>query len=287
MSNPRRWTREPLVHFLLIGALLFLLDGLFGAAPPADDTIVISEAQVGSIIERFRMQWQRPPTPDELRGLVDVEVREEVLYREALAMGLDRDDTIVRRRMVQKLEFLSQDLVDSDPSDETLREFFEANAERFAEPEQISFVQVYLNPDRRGDDIEADAAAMLAGLRTAPEQPLDELGDAVLLRSRYVAETRLSVASQFGSAFAEQVFTLEPGTWQGPVTSGFGIHLVRVEERIASRRPEFGAVRDRVRDEYLAEQRRLADERLYESLRGRYQVVYDLGNAAEVGEGER
>lgn len=278
----KRWAREPLVHFLLLGALLFVLDGLLGGpARPADDTIVISDSQVDSLIDLFQLQWGRPPTQQELRGLVDGFVREEVMYREALAMGLDRDDTIVRRRMMQKLEFLSQDMVDDNPPDEDVRAFFAANQERFLLPAEISFAQVYLNPDRHGDDLDRHAVMLLDRLRESPEMPLDDLGDRLMLETRYSGETPQGVASRFGSGFADAVFQVEPGAWSGPVVSGYGLHLVRVDFRLEARAPEFDTVRDRVRSEYLSQARREADERMYASLLSRYEVIFDFAAPLE------
>lgn len=278
----KRWAREPLLHFLLLGALLFVVDGLFvGPARPAGGIIVISDAQVDSLIDLFQLQWGRPPTQQELSGLVDGYVREEVMYREALAMGLDRDDTIVRRRMMQKLEFLSQDMVDPNPPDADLRAFFEAEQERFLLPAEISFAHVYLNPDRHGADLDRDAATLLERLRASPELPIDDLGDRIMLDARYASETPQGVAARFGSEFAGAVFELAPGVWSGPVVSGYGLHLVRVDSRIDPRPPGFEAVRDRVLAEYLSRARLQADERMYESMRSRYEVVFDFAAAGE------
>jgi hypothetical protein len=275
----KAWMREPLVHFLVIGALLFAFSGAISAGRPADDTIVVSETAMGRLIQLFAQQWQRPPTREELDGLVEQHVREEVLYREAIAMGLDRNDTIVRRRIVQKLEFLSQDLVDENPSESELRAFFEDNEDRFMESAIVSFEHIYLNPDDRGDAIETDAAALLDLLQAGSDP--DELGDTFLLPNELQQRSQRELGGLFGTGFAAAVVGLEVGPWLGPVLSGYGHHLVRVTARTDAALPDFGIVRDKVRVEYLTVARRDADETMYQDLRAQYRI-----EIAAIGESE-
>jgi hypothetical protein len=263
------WLREPLVHFLIIGVLLFLVSGTLGGGT-ARDTIVVSEALVARLAQLFAQQWQRTPTPEELDTLVEQHVREEVLYREAIAMGLDRNDTIVRRRVVQKLEFLSQDLVDENPSESELRAYFDAHPEQFTEPAVFTFRHVYLNPDDRAASIEADAGQMLAALQGGADP--DDVGDTFLLPLELADRSQRELGGLFGVNFAEALGGLEIGAWDGPVASGYGLHLVRIEAREAARLADFGAVRDKVRTEYLAAARREADELMYQKLRDQYRI---------------
>jgi len=282
------WLREPLVHFLGLGALLFILNGMFGNSAPTDPSIVVSEPQIARLAQLFSAQWQRPPTREELDGLVEQQIREEVLYREAVALGLDQNDTIVRRRMVQKLEFLSQDLVDENPSETDLRTFFEDNAARFLEPAVLTFAHVYLNPDDRGDSLSGDAALLLADLRAGSAGDTAELGDTFLLPLSFAQRSQREVAGLFGADFAADLTSLEVGSWQGPIASGYGLHLVLLAERVDARVPDFGTVRDKVRTEYLSVQRREADETMYQQLRERYRIdvvwpsgIDDAGGAEE------
>jgi hypothetical protein len=268
----KTWLREPLVHFLALGALLFVLNGMFGSSAPVDPTITVSEPEIARLLQLFSAQWQRPPTRAELDGLVEQQIREEVLYREAVALGLDQNDTIVRRRLVQKLEFLSQDLVDENPSEADLRAFFEDNAARFEEPAMLTFTHVYLNPDGRGDSMRADAERLLTGLRAGTAGDTAELGDTFLLPLSFAGRSQREVAGLFGADFAADLATLEIGSWQGPIGSGYGAHLVLVQQRVDAHVPEFGSVRDKVRTEYLSVQRRDADETMYRQLRGRYRI---------------
>jgi hypothetical protein len=269
------WTREPLVHFLAMGALLFLLFGAFGDAGPADDEIVVTPQRVTQLAQRFAMQWQRPPTREELDNLIESYVREEVLYREALAMGLEQDDTVIRRRLVQKLEFLSETLV-PDPSDDTLRAFLGENPERYEVPASYTFQQVYFSPDRRGGRVEDDARAALAALRAGRVGDVESLGDGFLLPRQFTRVSGTEVAGLFGSDFAAALSDLEIGSWQGPVLSGYGLHLVRVDEAVPARPALFDEIRNRLETDYMTEQRRQTEEEVYQELRERYVIDIQL-----------
>jgi len=161
-----RWAREPLVHFLLIGAGLFALDAWNGGPAEEDPfRIVVSTADVERLSTLWQRQWQRPPTSEELQGAIDQHVREEIYFREALALGLDREDTIVRRRMAQKMRFISEDLATAaEPTEGELTSFLEQNEERYRTPGEVSFIHVYVNPDRRGASAESVAKETLAQL---------------------------------------------------------------------------------------------------------------------------
>jgi hypothetical protein len=271
----REWLREPLVHFVAIGALLFILSGTLGSSAPVDDTIVVSTPEIARLVQLFTAQWQRPPTRTELDNLIEQHIREEVLYREAVAMGLDQNDTIVRRRIVQKLEFLSQDLVDENPSDAELRAFFGEHSDRYIEPAVISFEHVFLNPDDHGEALAAVAARTLSRLR-AGDDPAT-LGDTFLLPASFAQRSTRELSGLFGENFAASLEELGAGEWLGPVTSGYGVHMVRIDDRIASHPMDFEANRDKVRTDYLSASRREADAAMYARLRARYRIeVADL-----------
>jgi hypothetical protein len=278
-----RLIREPLVHFLAAGAALFALYGLAsGAREERRDRIVVSEAQVASLAEAFARTWMRPPKPSELRGLVDDYVREEVLYREALALGLDRDDLVVRRRMRQKMEFLNQDLVEADaPTEAELRAFFEANAEAFRVPERISVEQIFVDLEKHGAEAEARAAAWLARLRERPEaREAGGLGDPTLLPRALSAATLREIDGIFGGGFGEALASAPPGAWIGPIASAYGLHVVRVAARDGGRLPPFEEVRGAVEREWSSERRKETDEAFYRALRDRYEVEVRLPDAA-------
>jgi len=273
-----KWYREPLVHFLAIGALLFGIH-LYLNDPYASSSnarIEVSANDIELLRARWVKQWQRPPIADELQGLIEAHVREEVLYREALALGLDKDDTIVRRRMAQKMEFLVADAaVPTEPDKTELRAYFEANQERYREPVRLSFTHIYFNPDRRGSSAQTDAEAVLTRLQ-ATEQPhrrARDLGDRFMLAQDYVEKGVPDIARDFGPAFAQRLIELEPGEWQGPIASGYGLHLIYVSDRVESRLLDFAAVSEKVRSDFLVDKRREANELAYQRLRERFKIV--------------
>ena len=187
MTDPRSgaaWLREPLLHFLLVGAALFLLfHFLSGGRSEAPREIVVGEARVEALAENFAKTWMRPPTAQELKGLADDYVAEEVYYREAIAMGLDRDDTVIRRRLRQKMEFISEDLASAvQPTDAQLQEYLERHADKFVRASRLTFQQVFFSGEKRGQDASRDAERLLAELQAGrgPANPLDA-GDPTLL----------------------------------------------------------------------------------------------------------
>jgi peptidyl-prolyl cis-trans isomerase C len=271
--------REPIVHFLVIGAVIF---GLYEvrnnkAAPEPDNRITVTAGDVERLSAAWAKRWQRPPTADELKGVVDEHVREEILYREALALGLDRDDTIIRRRLAQKLEFLTEDLAASrDPKPGELLAYFEANQERYRDPPRFSFMQVYFSLDRRGATAERDADVALASLRTgSADATAAELGDGFMLDDTYRDRTMQDIEAVFGRDFAQSLFNLSPGAWSGPIASGYGLHLVRIDERIMARVPALGEVEAQVRNDWSYDQRRQANEAIFERLSTRYAVIIE------------
>ncbi len=274
----KRWLREPLLHFLLIGASLFALYGLQNEEVTDNSRrIVISESDVDRLISLWEKKWQRLPTQAELEGLIEAQIREEVLYREALAMGLDQNDTIVRRRLAQKVEFISADLsAQVEPTEKDLQTYLESHIDKFIIPGRISFQQVYLNPDKRGELVEADALQLLSDLRKPGTiSDIMAIGDSFMFGQQYQELTEHGVARQFGKEFAEKLFSLPVGSWQGPVFSGYGLHLVLVESKVPSRQPELAEVRDRVRDEWQTDQRRDINEAFYAELRKRYDITVE------------
>jgi len=275
MNLIQRLLREPLLHFLLIGAALFLLYGALNrGGSDAPREIVISEARVAAIAENFATVWMRPPTAEELKGLVDDYVAEEIYYREAIAMGLDRDDTVIRRRLRQKMEFISDGVADSvEPTDEQLQDYLVQNAGKFVRPAELTFRQVYLNAERRGDAVRADAEKLLAELQAGrgPADPA-EAGDATLLPATMEVASPQAIANAFGQEFAQQVDEAPVGQWAGPIESGFGLHLVRVDERAAGQAPALAEIRPIVLREWQADARRRHNISFLATLRDKYDV---------------
>ena len=289
-----RWLREPLVQFLLIGAGLFAAEVLVGdPATEEDYRIVIRMADVDRLATLWARQWNRPSTPEELRGLLEGHIKEEVLYREALAMGLDRDDTVVRRRLAQKMEFLSTDLAaQATLTDAELEAWYAERAEQYRLPATVSLTHVYISPDARGDEAEADAKSVLAALRADPDRPRPwDLGDRFMLPHEYVARPTDEIDWRFGGELAAALERFEPGVWEGPVASGFGLHLVRIDERTDAETPQFEKVRFLVERDFASERRNAVNDAFYRQLRSRYEVAFDeeireLAAGAPGGESE-
>ena len=286
--------REPLVHFLALGALLF---GFFewrgGGSGTGGSRIAVTPGLVQHLAAGFARTWQRPPDERELKGLIDDYVKEEIATREALAAGLDRDDTIVRRRLRQKVEFLVQDAVDqAPPTDAELEAWLRTHPGAFKGEPRLSLRQVYLSPARRGAKAGADAVQLLGRLQASgPDAAIEELGDASMLPSDLPLGPEGEVTRVFGTEFARRLEAIEPGRWAGPVESTYGLHLVLVRERVAAAVAPLAEVRPLVTRELMAERRQAQIDALYERLLKKYTVTIDMPapetRRAAAGEGRR
>jgi hypothetical protein len=277
----RAWLREPLLHFVLAGAAIFALYRLVGDGEDAPREIVVSEAQLEALAENFARTWMRPPTAAEIRGLVDEHVKEEIYYREARSLGLDRDDTVIRRRLRQKMEFISDDVANArEPTDAELAAFLESNAESFADPPSLAFRQVFFSDDRRGSAAQRDARRALGELAAAPSAAIPP-GDPTLLPPEMSGATSRDVADVFGEAFAAELESAPVGRWAGPFESPFGLHLVRISARAPGRLPALAEIRPAVVREWQAAQSRDSNEAFYRELRSKYEVRIE-GEIAEL-----
>jgi parvulin-like peptidyl-prolyl isomerase len=276
--------REPLVHFAVLAAVLFALLSEPDApeAVPDDNRIVIQAAEVDRLALAWTQRWQRPPTEAELAGMVREAIREQVLYREAMALGLDRDDVVIRRHLRQKYEFVTQDLAyDTDPDVATLRAFYDAQPDRYAQSAQVSFSQILFSTDRRGAAAETDAAQALADLNSATgPAAADLLGDATSLPPAFEKISADEVEAMFGPDFATSLLRQEAGRWSGPIPSGYGLHLVWVTDRISGGPIAFETVQQRVKDDWVHEQRVAANEAIFLKLMDRYEVVVEPPTSA-------
>ena len=275
----KHFLREPLLHFLLIGAALF---GIYrfipigDAAPAPAREIRLSYGELTQLALLFQSQWRRDPTPAEFSQLVENKVQQEVLYREALAMGLDKDDEIVKRRMAQKMQFVAEDVAAArEPSTAELKSWFETHDKLFAQPPRLSFRHLYFSPDRRGSHAREDAETALARLAGQPEdsKPAASLADPFMFQDYYRDRAPDYLGKEFGPQFALAVAQLQPGSWQGPVESGFGWHLVFVDTVIPGRVPVFEEVEPEVKTAWLADQKALTWGKAYKDIRAKYQVL--------------
>ena len=281
MSNKLiRLLKEPLIQFLVIGACIYGAYGLF--APPQEemsDAVVLVDAnRINGFAAQWQARWNRPPTREELDGLIDGYVREEILYRQAVAMGLTEDDAVFRRRMAQRLEFLSGDLAKLvEPDEAELERYFNDNRARYSAPDRISFIQVFFDPDARGDATLEDANELLDELRRAgvPDPAALEAGDSFMLPGYFQSSTELEVRKRLGGGFAESLMGLEPGAWHGPVLSGFGAHLVYVYEHVQAPAPELAEVSSTVLEDWQQTQMETFNRQFYLGLKARYEVIIE------------
>lgn len=275
----RSVARDPLAHFMVLGAVMF---GVYQLLQPEKDRagapteIRLTVDDLAQLVIGFEAQWNRPPTQDEFNAVLEDRVRQDILYREALALGLDKEDTIVKRRMAQKMQFLAEDVAAArEPTDDELRAWFADNGELFAMPARVSFRHLYFSPDRRGAEARADAAEALGALETRPVlvSAASPPGDPFMFQDYYAERAIPAIARDFGPDFAQAVAALPPGSWQGPVQSGYGWHLVYVEAVVPGRIPEFGEIANEVKTAWLGERKAEAWRDAYEEMRARYTIV--------------
>jgi parvulin-like peptidyl-prolyl isomerase len=285
MSPRTQILKEPLLHFLVIGAVLF---GAYawlnrdGGDSPARQ-VRLGESDVRWLKETFVLEQQREPTQEELRGLVRGLVKEELLAREAQEQGLDKDDIVVRRRLAQKMTFLLQDnSLRTEPAEDELRRFYATQQDKFqAGPRtlftrpRITFTQVFFSRDKR-TDAAADARQALQELsQTSGTARPAEMGDRTQAASEIRNADERAVANQFGTRFAAEIFSLEPGLWHGPIESREGFHLVRVTELVPARLRPFEEIREQVLEQWREQRQRENEERYFAELLKKYRVVPD------------
>jgi hypothetical protein len=265
---------------LIIGAGIYGAYALFGAPEEdyRDNIILVDSNRIGAMISEWESRWQRPPTRKEIDGLIQQYIKEDVLYRQAVAMGLNEDDPITRRRMAQKLEFLTSDLAQMQlPSEGELEQFFQENMESYRNPDTISFSYIFIDPDARGDATLDEAAEILAQLKALgePDEEALQMGDRFMLQNYFASATEFDIRRQLGTGFSEAVMELEPGQWHGPVLSGYGVHLVYVYTIQVALPPVFENVQARVLEDWHAVKREEFNEQFLESLKARYEIVVD------------
>jgi hypothetical protein len=287
---------EPLVHFLLIGAGLFILFGWFGSPAPStgrqsgplSKKIVVTQGDMDQLVAMFTKTWQRAPSEEELKGLVDNFVRDEIYYREALMLGLDRGDAVIRKRMRQRMEFIFEDVMAQvKPTDADLGAYMRKHPEKYYVDPQVAFRQVYVSVDKRGETAESDALQILAQLKKGAEP--DAVGDPFLLKEDNRLSPLWDIRKQFGEEFSRSLLELKPGSWEGPIRSEYGLHLVFINERLGGQVPELSDVREAVKRDWSVERQKKLKDVAYAKVRERYIVEFEkpqssaLSAVAEAG----
>lgn len=273
--------KEPLLHFLLLGLLIFVVHELVADHGPEDDEIVLTSAKQQRLVASFAATWNRAPTDPEFESIREDWIREEIAYRQAVEMGLDSDDTVIRRRLRQKVELLAEEIVSMAPPETAeLKAFLDANQQDYIGEPRLSLRQVMFSDDVRGDRARSDAEEALSLLSRTNVDP-ETLGDSFPLPRQLIQASPALISSRFGREFSDEVSILEPGRWHGPVESGFGLHLVIVDEYVPAMPPTLDSVEREVRRDYNRQQREVAIDRLYEELIKQYTIsVEGLEDAA-------
>lgn len=267
--------REPLMQFFVVGAALFLVyawsdEGLGGESRSVDE-IVVGEAEIAGLESHFRRLWQRPPSWEELQALVEGWVREEILYREGLALGLDQNDPVIRKRVAQKVSFISEDLLATDPSEGEVHEWFSTHRDDYVQEPTFSFRQILIDDGTDEARARAAASAMRDGLANGMEP--QALGAATLLPYELSLASAGDVARDFGDGFAAELLAMPPGEWIGPVASAYGAHLVQLTARDPGRPMELAEVRSRVERDLVRARQDEANEAFLNQLRLRYTIT--------------
>ena len=253
---------------------------VFGRSSSVDDStrVVVTDSDIAQMRAGMVKLWQREPTAAELRSQVEKFVHDEVLYREAVRMDYDKDDALIRHTLKLKMEFLGEAQAQNiEPGIEEMQAYYSMRKDRYREPAKVSFVHVYFSTDKRGEQSQADAVQALETLRAGnPElSALSDVGDRFMLKMHYVGQDERDLRGFFGDAFAQQAIALEPETWQGPIESAYGLHLVKVYDRQDAYLPEIDAIETKIRDDMDLENREAAKELFYTEILRNYQVEYD------------
>jgi parvulin-like peptidyl-prolyl isomerase len=289
MKPLRRWLGEPLLHLFVLALTVFGLHAVLNrdSGPDENDPYLVEvpSAELEWLRTMWKKRMNREPTVHELRSQVNQVIRETVLEREAIQMGLDKDDLVLRRRLAQKMEFLFKDLSSlAQPSDEDLQQYFKENGSRYERPMRMTFTQVFFDTDKRGaEDAERTLKAFLESSKAGEgdASAIHRFGDASMLPPRCGDCDAREIRNRFGEEFFGSVNTLPPGSWHGPVMSGYGLHAVYVHERTDPRLPAFDEIKDRIEADWIAERQRVNTKKAYRELRSQYRVLlegmpYDL-----------
>jgi hypothetical protein len=272
----KKLLKEPLFHFVLIGLALFVLYGWVSDRNDSQETIYFDDYDMNNIIASWEMQWKRLPTDDELKSLVEQNIRQEVFYQEALKMNLDHNDEIIKRRLAQKMNFLSNDLATlKEPSEEELKAYYAENKEKYLLSPIYSFYQISFRSDSRNNP-QADAQQFLEKIEGQAPEALKEPGDRLPFPIYFEATNRDELDRQLGMEFSRALENLDTVMWTGPVRSGFGWHLIYLTEKIPARAPAYESIIKELKRDFEYENQRKINDQVYNELRRNYEIEFDL-----------
>ena len=270
-----KWLKEPLFHFLLIGMGIFLLYGLIANVPVDEkNSINVSVSHANRMVSLWEKRWQRPPTQEEFNGLVKQYINEEVLYREALAMGLDKNDPVVRRRMAQKVKFISENIITIDtPSDDVLQSYLDTHPSKYQLAGEITFRHIYFNPAKHDVSMEDEAKQLLTKLLDVNSGiDVNNVGDSFLHGTIFTNLKEFELNRLLGKEFTQELFKQAVGKWAGPLTSGYGLHLIYIESKIATQTASLVMAKQSVLKDWMNDERKKANEAFVLNLREQYKV---------------
>jgi len=280
----KKFFREPLVHFLAIGAMIYAINGIFNTNNTNlmdQNTITITTPEIDWLKTSWQMRYKRKPNQKELKGLMDDYIRQSIYYREAISMGLNEDDIIIRRRLTQKLEFLTMDLAESvkKPTQEDLKIYLKKNVDRYKIPPEVTFSQVYFSSDKRGNKTTEDAKRVLSRLQknNVSDEQIKQMGDSILLQSYYPAKPITQIGKLFGRNFSKELIKLPLEKWLGPINSSYGAHLVILHERTPEKIPDLSEIKMRVENDWVTDMRQESNDLYYSNLKARYNVILEAG----------
>ncbi len=267
----KKFLHEPLVHFFVLGLLLFVLFAVVNNdSGRSAEEIVVDQGRLSGLVANFEKTWQRPPTAEEVQNLIDAWVHEEILYREGMAIGFDLDDPVIRRRVAQKMSFVADGVVPDSPEEAELEAWLAANVEDYEIPAVYTLQQVYIDPQRHADELDVFVSSVRTSLGAGADAKL--LGDSTLLPAEITSSSSVELTRVFGTAFSDGLKGVSVGDWQGPVRSGYGLHFVKIDGLVAARKPDLEEVRAAVERDVLSDQSQKINDAFYAALRERYTV---------------
>ena len=268
--------KEPLLHFILLGFIFFGLYNVVNKQSDSDSVILIDDFDMKNIIASWEMQWQRLPTDEELKSLIWQNIKQEIFYQEALKMNLDHNDEIIKRRLAQKMQFLSNDLATmSEPTEEDLKEYYKEHAQKYLLPYSYSLYQIIFSPDKRNDP-KSDANDLLGKIRNVDPDQISNRGDAMPFPFYFKQTDADELKRQLGNKFSDALENLPLEQWAGPVVSGFGYHLVYITDRKKPQIPDFESLKDELKRDFEYDKQQKMDQMIFEELKKQYQIEYDL-----------
>ena len=276
----KKMFKEPLVYFFVLGFVVFGLHSFLNRANQDDTdpfTVEVTSADIGWIRSSWEARMKRQPTQQELQGLIKRYIRDEILFREAMAMDLDDQDLVIQRRLVQKLTFVFEDLAETlEPTDDELKKYLQKNQEKYRIPEMISFTQVYFNPEKR-KDVTKEVEKLLDRLKSAQSAPEEaiSLGDTIMIDSTFRKRSPSEVARTLGKKFTNELFLSSEMGWQRPIMSTFGVHLVYIDQRTASKMPEYEIIREDVKNDFMYERKKQVIDSAYNAAKSRYTILLE------------